>query len=105
MRKLASLLTILATGAVLAALGFNPAKAETISIAHSTWVGYGPLYIARDKGFFKKNGVDVELIVMEDPKERFPTDGGQNPDDRQHHRHGIALHEKPGRFSICRSHR
>ena len=48
------------------------AHAEPIKIAHSTWVGYGPLYIARDKGFFKKHGVDVELIVMEEPKERFP---------------------------------
>jgi NitT/TauT family transport system substrate-binding protein len=44
-----------------------------VTIAHSTWVGYGPLYIARDKGFFKENGVDVDLVVMEDPKERFPT--------------------------------
>src|SRR5215472_17133122 len=49
------------------------AAADTVRIAHSTWVGYGPLYIARDKGFFKQNGVDVDLIVMEDPKERFPT--------------------------------
>ena len=48
-------------------------RAETVKIAHSTWVGYGPLYIAREKGIFKKNGVDVDLIVMEDPKERFPT--------------------------------
>ncbi len=50
-----------------------PASADTVTIAHSTWVGYGPLYIARDKGIFKKNGVDVDLVVMEDPKERFPT--------------------------------
>jgi NitT/TauT family transport system substrate-binding protein len=49
------------------------ALADTVKIAHSTWVGYGPLYIARDKGFFKQNGVDVDLVVMEDPKERFPT--------------------------------
>src|SRR5690242_15385283 len=48
------------------------ARAETVKIAHSTWVGYGPLYIARDKGFFKKHGVDVELVVMEEPKDRFP---------------------------------
>jgi NitT/TauT family transport system substrate-binding protein len=53
--------------------GQAPARADTITIAHSTWVGYGPLYIARDKGFFKENGVDVDLVVMEDPKERFPT--------------------------------
>ena len=50
-----------------------PARADTVKLAHSTWVGYGPLYIARDKGIFKKHGVDVDLIVMEDPKERFPT--------------------------------
>jgi NitT/TauT family transport system substrate-binding protein len=49
------------------------ARADTVKLAHSTWVGYGPLYIARDTGIFKKHGVDVDLIVMEDPKERFPT--------------------------------
>jgi NitT/TauT family transport system substrate-binding protein len=46
--------------------------AETVKIAHSTWVGYGPLYIAQEKGFFKKHGVDVELVIMEEPKDRFP---------------------------------
>jgi NitT/TauT family transport system substrate-binding protein len=74
MRKIAAWL---ATFAAIAAFGTlaeqAPAQAETITIAHSTWVGYGPLYIARDKGFFKDNGVDVDLVVMEDPKERFPT--------------------------------
>ena len=48
------------------------AFADTVKIAFSTWVGYGPLYIAEQEGYFKKNGVDVELIKMEDPKERFP---------------------------------
>src|SRR5207244_8521221 len=74
MRKLLSAaLAVAAWGLVGGPVGSSPAAAETISIAHSTWVGYGPLYIARDKGFFKKNGVDIDLIVMEDPKERFPT--------------------------------
>ncbi len=59
--------------ALLPTLGARVANADTVKIAHSTWVGYGPLYIARDKGFFKQNGVDVDLVVMEDPKERFPT--------------------------------
>jgi NitT/TauT family transport system substrate-binding protein len=54
------------------AVGAKVALADTVRIAHSTWVGYGPLYIARDEGIFKKNGVDVNLILMEDPKERFP---------------------------------
>jgi NitT/TauT family transport system substrate-binding protein len=67
--KLAVLLLGLAVMPVLHA---KNALADTVTIAHSTWVGYGPLYIARDEGFFKKNGVDVDLVVMEDPKERFP---------------------------------
>lgn len=68
--KLAALLLGMA---VLPLAPSRPALADTVKIAHSTWVGYGPLYIARDKGFFKQNGVDVDLVLMEDPKERFPT--------------------------------
>ena len=72
MRKLFSALLALAAGAIIGGFaGPSPAAADTIKIAHSTWVGYGPLYIARDKGFFKKHGVDVDLVVMEDPKLRF----------------------------------
>jgi NitT/TauT family transport system substrate-binding protein len=55
----------------IAAASPHGAAAEKLRIAHSTWVGCGPLYIARDKGFFKKRGVDVELVVIESPKERF----------------------------------
>lgn len=74
MRKLLSALLALAAGAFIGDFtAAAPASAETIKIAHSTWVGYGPLYIAQEKGIFKKNGVDVELILIEDPKERFPT--------------------------------
>ena len=74
MRKAVWQLAVLLFGVALAPIMDSPtAQADTVKIAHSTWVGYGPLYIARDKGMFKQNGVDVDLIVMEDPKERFPT--------------------------------
>ena len=74
MRKAVWQLAVLLFGVALAPIMDTPtAQADTVKIAHSTWVGYGPLYIARDKGMFKQNGVDVDLIVMEDPKERFPT--------------------------------
>lgn len=56
-------------GAVLlgsALLMTGSAEAGSLKLAHSTWVGYGPFYIARDKGFFKEEGVDVELVIMED---------------------------------------
>jgi NitT/TauT family transport system substrate-binding protein len=54
--------------AVLAAMlvATAPAEAGSIKLGHSTWVGYGPFYIARDKGFFKEEGVDVELVIIED---------------------------------------
>jgi NitT/TauT family transport system substrate-binding protein len=48
------------------------AGAEPLKLGHSTWVGYGPLYIAQEKGFFDEEGLEVELIVMEDPKIRMP---------------------------------
>lgn len=73
MRTHLGLVLALIGGVAIGALGAPaPAAAETVRIAHSTWVGYGPLYIARDKGFFKNHGVDVDLIVMEEPKDRFP---------------------------------
>ena len=70
---LGQLAALLLGMALLQIMDAPTARADTVTIAHSTWVGYGPLYIAQDKGLFKKNGVDVDLIVMEDPKERFPT--------------------------------
>jgi NitT/TauT family transport system substrate-binding protein len=74
MRKgLRQLAAVLFGMVLLPVMDAATAGADTVKLAHSTWVGYGPLYIAQDKGMFKKNGVDVDLIVMEDPKERFPT--------------------------------
>src|SRR4051794_14538318 len=72
MKQRARQLTALLLGVVLLSiLDALPVRADTVKITHSVWIGYGPLYIARDKGIFKKNGVDVDLIVTEDPK--FPT--------------------------------
>lgn len=51
--------------AISALLIAGSAEAETLKLAHSTWVGYGPFYIAREKGFFKEEGVDIELSIME----------------------------------------
>jgi NitT/TauT family transport system substrate-binding protein len=36
----------------------------------STWLGYAPLYLAKEKGFFQKQGVDVEIVVIESPADR-----------------------------------
>jgi NitT/TauT family transport system substrate-binding protein len=38
---------------------------EPLRITHTTWVGYGPLFVAEEKGFFADEGVDVELINID----------------------------------------
>jgi len=53
---------------VAAAIGFSAAaaKAEPFEIVHTTWVGYGPLYLAQDLGYFKEEGVEVKLTTIEE---------------------------------------
>jgi NitT/TauT family transport system substrate-binding protein len=57
----------LLTAAAVACLTL-PAMAEAgkIRLGMTTWVGYGPLFLARDMGFFKEAGVDVELTIIEE---------------------------------------
>lgn len=38
----------------------------SFKLAHATWVGYGPLYIAEEKGFFAKYNIKPELVIIED---------------------------------------
>jgi NitT/TauT family transport system substrate-binding protein len=45
------------------------AAAEPLKIRYATWVGYGPLFVAREKGYFREEKVDVELVGIEDPRE------------------------------------
>lgn len=42
----------------------------TLRIALPTWVGYGPLYVAQEKGFFEDEGLNVELSIIEGLAER-----------------------------------
>lgn len=43
---------------------------QVYRIGLGPWVGFGPLYLARDKGFFKEAGIEVELIVLTGISER-----------------------------------
>lgn len=42
------------------------AYAESLRIAYNTWVGYGPLFVAEEKGYFSDEGVDVHMIKFEE---------------------------------------
>jgi NitT/TauT family transport system substrate-binding protein len=56
--------TSLAAGVALLAAG--AAEAGTMKLGMTTWVGYGPLFLARDLGYFKDKGLDVDLQIVED---------------------------------------
>lgn len=49
----------------LSSLSSAVCAAEKITVAHSTWIGYGALYIAKEKGYFEKAGLDVDLQIIE----------------------------------------
>ncbi len=44
--------------------------AQPIRIGFNTWVGFGPFYIAQEKGFFAKHGLNVELQRIEGTGDR-----------------------------------
>jgi len=50
-------------GGVMAPLA---AEAGTLTIGHTVWVGYGPMYLARDLGYYKELGLEVDLKVVDD---------------------------------------
>jgi NitT/TauT family transport system substrate-binding protein len=45
-------------------------SSEPLKVTLPTWTGYGPLFLAKEKGFFEKNGIDVELSIVEGLGER-----------------------------------
>lgn len=64
MKRLTQALIAVLCLALMAPAAFaGPTK---VKVAFATWVGYGPLYIAKDKGFFDKYGLDVELMIIDD---------------------------------------
>lgn len=37
----------------------------TVNLSFTTWIGYAPFFVAKEKGLYEKNGADVELKVIE----------------------------------------
>lgn len=64
--------------------GGNGAGKAPLKIGLVTWLGYGPFYIAQEKGFFKENNVEVQLEKIEGDVERRAAIASGNLD-------GIAL--------------
>jgi NitT/TauT family transport system substrate-binding protein len=71
------LMLVMMQSAVTHSKAADPIK---LKIGYSVWVGYGPLFIAAEKGYFAEQGLDVELVKVEDPKDRFVALAGNQLD-------------------------
>lgn len=60
-----------AEGNSQAASGQNEgANKAPLKVTLPTWTGYGPLFLAKEKGFFEKHGLNVELSIIDGLAER-----------------------------------
>src|SRR5687767_8511979 len=54
--------------------GFSSCRPTTdkhpLRIALNIWPGYGAFFIAKDKGFYKDEGVDVDIQIIQGDPER-----------------------------------
>lgn len=48
----------------------NGAILSKFKFSVNSWVGFGPMYLAKEKGFFKDEGIDVEISLMDDQAQR-----------------------------------
>jgi NitT/TauT family transport system substrate-binding protein len=64
-RGLMMLVRLFALAAVALGLSSNPAAAEDITVGVLHLASSGPIFIARERGFFKAEGLDAHLIFFE----------------------------------------
>jgi NitT/TauT family transport system substrate-binding protein len=74
---------------------------EPLRIRYAVWVGYGPLFLAQQKGFFEAEGVEVQLVRMEDPGEGFEAMAAGRLDGLVSTIDTVAAHAKAGREFQC----
>jgi NitT/TauT family transport system substrate-binding protein len=48
----------------------SPQSLPVVRINIVTWPGYGPIYLAKEKGFFKEEGVEVDIQIQENTQAR-----------------------------------
>ncbi|MDQ0891781.1 NitT/TauT family transport system substrate-binding protein [Paenibacillus sp. V4I9] len=50
--------------------GKAAADDKALTVTLPTWPGYGPLFLAKEKGFFKQRGVNIDLTIIDGLGER-----------------------------------
>ncbi|MGI6226228.1 MAG: ABC transporter substrate-binding protein [Peptococcales bacterium] len=58
----------------------NKKELTKLTLTLPTWVGYGPIYIAKEKGFFNENGIDLEISKIDGLAERKQALAGKKID-------------------------
>lgn len=68
MKRLGSLLLTFVLGLSLCACGNKEKKTETVefTVACATWVGNGMFFLAKEKGYFEKYGLEVNIKIIDD---------------------------------------
>ncbi len=82
-RKLVGVCLSLGLALVLLVSAYGSVAAQEplhLKLGYSAWVGYGPLFIAQDQGYFADNGLEVELVDVENPSDRFVALAGSQLD-------------------------
>jgi NitT/TauT family transport system substrate-binding protein len=108
-RKLAALGLALALTFAVAACGSSggsgtvqqsaiPSKPEpgVIRMGIEPWIGYGPWYIAEQKGYFKKNGIDVKIVNFSTDAQRESAFVSGKTDVSNMPTHAALLFEQQG---------
>ncbi len=67
-----SVITGAATAAVAATLPPPPAKPETVHVDHVPLMNFAPLYVAMERGFFKEQGIEIDLQRVASGTEAMP---------------------------------
>lgn len=65
MRTWKDFASILSALAITVGAG-SPIQAEPLRIFYFDWAGYGPFFVAREKGFYVREGIEVELVPVAD---------------------------------------
>ncbi len=60
--------------------GTQVAKALPLRVAYTPWVGFGPLFIAQERGFYAREGVEVELIRINEATTNYAALSGRQVD-------------------------
>jgi NitT/TauT family transport system substrate-binding protein len=81
----------------LGGIGGPASAAEPLKIYGFPWIGWAPLYVAEEKGFFKGEDIEVDVDSMEwkSPQEGFDLLAGKQMDGRSASLDESALYWRP----------